>query len=162
LASARDTFPYFLIFIETYLMGDNPWYKNGLRFECLQCGSCCTGFSGTVRVNKQEIEILARRLGLPEVEFRKNYTRIVGGGATSLIEKKNMDCIFFDKKEGCMVYSDRPRQCRTWPFWRSNVYSPEGWKRGAARCPGMNRGKLYSRDHVKEMSEDDGSSGAVS
>ena len=143
-------------------MGDDLWYKDGLRFECLQCGSCCTGFSGTVRVSDEEIAKLAQRLGLPETEFRENYTRIVGGGIISLIEKKNTDCIFFDQKQGCTVYPDRPRQCRTWPFWRSNVYSPEGWKRGAARCPGMNRGRIYGIDLIAEMSEHDGSSGGVS
>ena len=85
----------------------------------------------------------------------------MGAGAVSLIEKKNKDCIFFDKEQGCTVYEDRPRQCRTWPFWRSNVYSPDSWKRGAKRCPGMNRGHLYSADLIKELSEDDGSSGSV-
>ena len=143
-------------------MGDDLWYKDGLRFECLQCGSCCTGFSGTVRVSDEEIAKLAQRLGLPETEFRENYTRIVGGGIISLIEKKNTDCIFFDQKKGCTVYPDRPRQCRTWPFWRSNVHSGERWKREAARCPGMNQGELHSSERIKQLSEDDGSSGIVS
>jgi Fe-S-cluster containining protein len=143
-------------------MGDDLWYKDGLRFECLRCGSCCTGFSGTVRVSDEEIAKLAQGLGLPETEFRENYTRIVGGGIISLIEKKNTDCIFFDQKKGCTVYPDRPRQCRSWPFWRSNVYSPEGWKRGAARCPGMNRGRIYGIDLIAEMSGHDGSSGTAS
>ena len=89
------------------------------------------------------------------------YPRIVGGGATSLIEKKNKDCIFFDKERGCTVYEDRPRQCRTWPFWRYNVYSPRHWKREAKRCPGMNRGHLYPADLIRKLSEDDGSSGSV-
>jgi Fe-S-cluster containining protein len=115
-----------------------------------------------VRVNNEEIAALAHRLGITDDEFRKHYTRIVGGRAVSLIEKKNKDCIFFDKEHGCTVYEDRPRQCRTWPFWRANVYSPGHWKREAKRCPGMNRGRLYPHDLIKEMSEDDGSSGALS
>lgn len=143
-------------------MTDDLWYKDGLRFECLRCGSCCTGFSGTVRINKEEIATLSLCLGLSETEFLRHYTRILGDGAISLIEKKNTDCIFFDKKEGCTIYLDRPRQCRTWPFWRSNLYSPEQWKRGGVRCPGINRGRLYDVDLIMEMSEDDGSSGAVS
>jgi len=144
------------------LMGDDLWYKGGLRFECLQCGGCCTGFSGTVRVSGEEIVTLAQRLDLPETEFRNNYTRLIRGRTISLIEKKNTDCIFFDEEQGCTVYVDRPRQCRTWPFWRSNVYSPERWKREAARCPGMNQGELYSSERIKQLGEDDGSSGIVS
>jgi Fe-S-cluster containining protein len=145
-----------------YVMGDELWYNEGLRFECQRCGSCCTGFSGTVRVSDEEIAVLAHRLGITEAEFRKQYTRIVGGGVVSLIEKKNTDCIFFEKERGCTVYEDRPRQCRTWPFWRYNVYSPGHWKREARRCPGMNRGRLYPPDLIKELSEDDGSSGSLS
>jgi Fe-S-cluster containining protein len=143
-------------------MGDDLWYKEGLRFECLRCGGCCSGFSGTVRVTDHEIRALALRLKLPEAEFRNSYTRSVGGGVISLIEKENRDCIFFDKEQGCTVYEDRPRQCRTWPFWRSNIYSPERWKRGTERCPGMNRGMLHGADLIKETSENDGSSGSVS
>jgi Fe-S-cluster containining protein len=142
-------------------MSDDLWYKDGLRFGCLRCGGCCSGFSGTVRVTDDEIRTLTRRLHLSEAEFRNNYTRNAGGGVISLVEKENKDCIFFDKEQGCTVYSDRPRQCRTWPFWRSNVYSPERWKRGAERCPGMNRGRLYRADLIKETSENDGSSGSL-
>jgi hypothetical protein len=142
-------------------MTDELWYREGLRFECLRCGGCCSGFSGTVRVTDEEIRALALRLHLSEAEFRNNYTRGVGGGAISLIEKENQDCIFFDKGEGCIVYSDRPRQCRAWPFWRSNIYSSDRWKRGGERCPGMNRGMLHSADLIKETSENDGSSGSI-
>jgi Fe-S-cluster containining protein len=143
-------------------MKDDLWYKDGLLFGCLRCGGCCSGFSGTVRVTDNEIRAIARRLYLPEAEFRSNYTRSVGGGVISLVEKENQDCIFFDKEQGCTVYEDRPRQCRTWPFWRSNIYSPGRWKRGGERCPGMNRGVLHSAAFIKETSENDGSSGSIS
>jgi uncharacterized protein len=143
-------------------MTDDLWYKDGLRFECLRCGGCCSGFSGTVRVTDEEIRALALRLNLPEAEFRNNYTRSVGREVISLIEKENQDCIFFKKEQGCTVYTDRPHQCRTWPFWRSNIYSPERWQRGAERCPGMDSGRLHSADRIKETSENDGSSGSIS
>ena len=34
----------------------------------------------------------------------------------------------------------RPTQCRTWPFWASNVKSPKAWKSAAKHCPGMQNG----------------------
>ena len=37
-------------------MRGDPWYREGLRFECIRCGGCCTGFPGTVRVTNEEIE----------------------------------------------------------------------------------------------------------
>ena len=144
------------------LMSDDLWYKDGLRFVCLRCGGCCSGFSGTVLVSAAEMTALAQRLGIPETDFRQRYTRVVGKENISLIEKKNKDCIFFDEEIGCTVYPDRPRQCRTWPFWRSNVYSPERWKRGAARCPGIDQGELHNSEYINQLSDNDGSSGVVS
>jgi len=139
------------------LKGD-PWYQNGLRFECTQCGGCCTGFPGTVRVTDEEIQALARRLGISESEFRKGYTRSVGAAELSLQEKPNLDCVFYDSDAGCQVYEDRPKQCRTWPFWRRVVRSEATWETEAATCPGMDMGPLHDADYIRRLSEDDGSS----
>jgi len=143
-------------------MGSEPWYKNGLRFQCTQCGNCCSGFSGTVRVTDEEIAALSQRLDLPEAEFRTIYTCRLRGGHIGLIEKPNKDCIFFDKVHGCTVYADRPRQCRTWPFWRSVVCSPNHWAKEAKNCPGMNKGRLYGSDLIKQMYQHDGTLDTVS
>ena len=138
-------------------MKGDPWYQDGLRFECTQCGGCCTGFPGTVRVTDDEIHGLARRLGISQAEFRKGYTRSVGAEELSLQEKPNLDCVFYDNDVGCQVYEDRPKQCRTWPFWRRVVRSAETWETEAATCPGMNMGRLHDVDSIRRMSEDDGS-----
>ena len=48
----------------------------------------------------------------------------------SLTEKPNGDCVFLQSsrgKRGCAIYSVRPLQCRTWPFWSSNIDTPEDW-----------------------------------
>ena len=51
-----------------------PWYKDGLQFECSQCGDCCTGAPGYVWVNKQEIAALAADIGEDDVAaFEKKY-----------------------------------------------------------------------------------------
>ena len=36
-----------------------PWYKEGLRFKCTECGKCCTGAPGYVWVNKEEVAEMA-------------------------------------------------------------------------------------------------------
>lgn len=137
-------------------MADTPWYWNGLRFACTQCGHCCGGDPGTIRVSEEEIATLAATLGLGDAEFRERYTRRLRNGDISLIEKHNRDCIFYDGKRGCTVYANRPRQCRTWPFWRSLVHSPENWAAEAKSCPGLNSGPLHSAEEVAEMIRDDG------
>jgi Fe-S-cluster containining protein len=45
-------------------------------------------------------------------------------------------------QRGCSIYSVRPYQCRTWPFWPENLTTPNHWQRSAARCPGMAAGGL--------------------
>jgi Fe-S-cluster containining protein len=129
-------------------MQQEPWFKNGLRFECTQCGNCCTGAPGYVWVNREEIEALARKLNLSVPQFERRYVRTVGI-RKSLIEYANGDCVFFDSHgRKCTVYDARPRQCRTWPFWKSNVESPHAWQQTCAVCPGSGKGKLYPVEHI--------------
>lgn len=132
------------------------WYEAGLRFECARCGNCCTGVSGTVLVGDDEIELLAQSTELANEAFRELYTRKLRAGAISLREKRDGGCVFFDRAHGCSVYSVRPRQCRTWPFWRGVIASPESWQSEASRCPGMNRGPLRAGDEIDAVAGDDG------
>ena len=105
-----------------------------------------------------EIERLAERMDLSDSAFRQRYTRRLRGGEISLIEKDNHDCIFYHREVGCTVYDERPRQCRTWPFWHSVVLSPETWGDTAVECPGVNTGEAYSRTAIEASAADDGTS----
>jgi len=127
-----------------------PWFaKEGLQFTCTQCGDCCTGAPGFVWVNGDEIKALAARLGLDEAEFERRYVRKVGL-RKSLIEHANGDCVFLHPQtRGCTVYEDRPRQCKTWPFWDSNIKSPEAWRETCEVCPGSGTGKLYTLEQIQ-------------
>ncbi len=130
---------------------DQSWYAEGLKFRCTQCGDCCSGAPGFVWVNKEEIVALARQVGMADdIEgFEQKYVRKVGM-RKSLIEYPDGDCIFLDSEtRRCLVYDSRPIQCRTWPFWNSNLKSPETWKEAASACPGCNRGKVYSFQEIE-------------
>ena len=124
-----------------------PWYKDGLAFTCTRCGKCCTGEPGFVWVTDDELLAIAEFLGEPVEEVRALHTRKSRGRRT-LREKANGDCVFFDRKEGCTIYPVRPPQCRTWPFWESNVETPEAWERTKAVCPGSGRGQLIPAEEV--------------
>ena len=139
----------------------DPWYRDGLRFACTECGNCCTGQSGAVRISDAEIEALAASLDLADAEFREIYTRTLRGGDVSLREKSTRECIFFDRDRGCTVYALRPRQCRTWPFWRGVVHSEERWNEEAQGCPGMNRGPLHDAAAIGETARTDGTGGRL-
>lgn len=123
------------------------WYQSGLQFTCTQCGHCCTGDPGFVWVDDDEIQKLAKFRGEPLREFGPLYTRSARGKVT-LREKANGDCIFFDSVRGCTVYPVRPKQCRTWPFWESNLSSPEEWERIEGQCPGSGHGELIPVEEI--------------
>jgi Fe-S-cluster containining protein len=134
------------------LMSAKPWYQSGLRFKCTQCGNCCTGAPGYVWVNKEEIQALAQNVGESDVSsFEDMYVRKVGI-RKSLREYPNGDCVFFDNESRtCTVYEARPRQCRSWPFWGSNLRTPEDWGRTGELCPGCGKGKLYQLEDIEQQ-----------
>ena len=93
--------------------------------------------------------------------FRKHYAYRLPDGAYSLSEKSNTDCVFFVRGQGCSIYEERPRQCRTWPFWRGNIASRRHWNAAAADCPGMNQGSHHAADEIEKTAARDGTSGIV-
>jgi Fe-S-cluster containining protein len=130
------------------------WYIAGLAFECTGCGSCCAGpGEGYVWTTTEEIAHIADMLGIPEREMRRKYVRKVGR-RFSLVERvDNKDCIFLvpDGEGGrkCKIYDVRPHQCRTWPFWPSNLGKPDDWAYAGLRCPGINRGAVHDLDEIE-------------
>ena len=140
----------------------DDWYAEGLQFECTQCGNCCTGAPGYVWLNDVESEAIAAHLGLSREAFHREYARTVHGRWT-LNERwnhgvKGYDCVFLRRDEAsgkamCSVYSVRPIQCRTWPFWPQNLRSSRSWHRAAQTCPGMNQGNLIPVEQVRILRE---------
>jgi len=127
----------------------------GLRFECTQCGKCCTGPTGFVLFTDTEAKAMAKDLGITTDEFYEKHTRetIVGRSLKETVTKHGYDCVFLARDENgkalCNVYNSRPEQCRTWPFWRSNLESLEAWEEEAEDCPGMNEGPLHTTKHIR-------------
>lgn len=103
-------------------------------------------------VNKEEIAALAAEIGMADVEeFERKYVRKIGI-RKSLVEFPNGDCVFFDgQSRKCTVYNARPRQCRTWPFWDSNLRTPEAWQATCEVCPGSGQGKLHQLGPIEEQ-----------
>jgi Fe-S-cluster containining protein len=133
-----------------------PWYKEGLRFQCTECGKCCTGAPGYIWVTDAEITAMAAFLNIPVDLFKRKYIRS-RDNRYSLIEKKalngDMDCIFLKDKK-CLVYKARPTQCRTFPWWKENLASEESWKAAGKNCEGINdAAPLVSYSQIVQISK---------
>jgi len=94
---------------------------------------------------------MASILKMPPAEFEDQFVRKVGV-RKSLTERPNGDCILLDvKTKKCTVYQYRPRQCRTWPFWDSNLKSPAAWAECCEACPGAGQGELVQLERIVEQ-----------
>lgn len=112
---------------------------------CESCGgNCCTGESGYIYLNQNEMAAIAEHLHLPIAEFKESYL-LKKGYKFSIKERKvgdSHDCIFFDREiKGCGIYPVRPTQCRTFPFW---PYFKTHKDELQAECPGIS----YKEDNV--------------
>lgn len=136
------------------------WYADGLPFACTRCGNCCSGAPGYVWVDAHEREQIANALGLAAEEFIRRHVRRVGRGF-SLLERPGGDCEFLvrsqDGTTGCQIHAVRPTQCRTWPFWRSNLTTPVAWRRVARGCPGIGRGSAHGAAEIEAAIKANGS-----
>jgi len=101
-------------------------------------------------VTAEELAAIAQHKRISIGEMRILHTRLVGE-RISLREFANGDCVFLDPRtRGCTVYPVRPAQCRTWPFWNSNLVSEEAWDRAHEKCPGMGQGDLVQLEIIQD------------
>jgi Fe-S-cluster containining protein len=127
------------------------WYREGLRFSCVpDCGNCCTG-SGIVEVGPAEVERLAAGLGMTVQAFGGRYLRRIGETLCLTDKGPHGDCVFYGPDRRCEVYDHRPNQCRSWPFWPSNLTSRRAWDESARRCPGMGQGTFHPASSIALM-----------
>lgn len=133
-------------------MPKKPWFAKGLKFECQGSGNCCIsrGQYGFVYLTKEDRKRLAKLLDLTTSSFIKKYCD-KNDGFFHLKEIQNRpECVFLVKNK-CKVYSARPTQCRTWPFWPETL-SPKSWKKEVVNfCPGANKGQVHSAHEIREQ-----------
>lgn len=115
---------------------EEPWYKEGLRFECTGCGQCCTGAPGYIWVNEREIQEIADFLKLDIQTFADRHLRMINGRFSLRENPHTYDCTFL-KENKCTVYGVRPTQCRTFPWWPTLLKSKEEWLEASKRCEGI-------------------------
>jgi len=107
-----------------------------LRFSCTRCGNCCTnhGEHTYLYVMDEDVQVMASHLGEDEDAFRAQHVAVEDG--FQHLVSSGERCTFLDSRGQCTVYSVRPVQCRTWPFWEENL-KPGSWEGPVQEvCPG--------------------------
>lgn len=136
-------------------MKREPFFSSGLNFSCTRCSACCRYDAGVVYLTHEDLEKLLKIMDMDRDSFIAVYCRWVedwkGRECLSLKEKANKDCILWDN--GCTVYTARPVQCRTFPFWENILSSKESWNMAADGCPGINSGRLYNEEEINGFLE---------
>ncbi|MEE8526140.1 MAG: YkgJ family cysteine cluster protein, partial [Thermoanaerobaculia bacterium] len=75
------------------------------------------------------------------------------------IEKSTSACIFWQEtgpRPGCQVYSARPEQCRTFPFWNRHLVDEQAWTEVEHECPGAGTGRLYAAAEIDRLARGEG------
>lgn len=131
------------------------FWDQGIRFECQGSGKCCTsrGSYGFVYLSLKDRQVFAKHFGLSTREFTRRYCAKTRGWFHLKEERK--ECIFLDGNR-CTAYAARPTQCRTWPFWPENM-NARAWNRDVVSfCPGVGKGRLYSKEEIQKLVKADG------
>lgn len=124
------------------------FFDNGIYFECIQCGACCTGAPGVIYVNESEIRSISDFLNMDMESFKQQHLYPFND-RFSIREHADGRCLFFD--EGCKIYPVRPTQCRTFPFWFQNLRSEKKWHAIKKECPGIGKGRHYGKKEILEI-----------
>ncbi|MBI5345676.1 MAG: YkgJ family cysteine cluster protein [Chlamydiae bacterium] len=129
----------------------DPWYKEGLKFECQKnCCNCCSKFPGYTWLTLKDELRIADFFKISLDEFRKRYCRFVKGRLSLKENYRNFDCVFI-KDNKCSIYAIRPIQCSAFPFWPNNLSSKEAFDSLEEYCPGCNKGKHHSFDEINKI-----------
>ena len=95
----------------------------GVRYVCQRCTACCK-WPGDVRIEEDEIAPISDFLGVGEMDFIAEFTRLRSNRqGLSLLEKENHECIMLDGNS-CRIHPVKPSQCGGFP----NKWNFPGWQ----------------------------------
>jgi Fe-S-cluster containining protein len=108
-------------------MKKNKRISKLLKLDCGQCNSCCRDIQ--VDVTDADVKRLVKHTGISadrlvrlyghnkdENDIEGDWIKLsYGKRAIVLNKKRNGDCMFLGKENGCIAYKARPMTCRIFP-----------------------------------------------
>lgn len=128
------------------------YYKTEqLRFECTGCGDCCRGNPNQyyIHLSSQEAGKIRDSLGISDAWFKRRYLVRLDAASFGIRMAAAGHCSFLSNKGKCRIYSVRPAQCRTYPWWPEVIETRAGWRYEAKRCEGINRGAVVPLSKIQ-------------
>lgn len=123
----------------------NSWVPEGntqnlapFHFACQRSGNCCRVGHGRVWIEEQRLPLYAKLMRATVQGFvARNIVQV--GARLSLQERADGRCVLLDGNNQCLVYEQRPEQCRTFPYWPELLADHAALERAARYCPGIQR-----------------------
>ena len=81
------------------------------EIDCKQCANCCR--VATTRVTDRDLEKLAKFLGMPRNELKRDYTTMSDDEGL-ILNRNEHGCVFLVANL-CSVYEGRPKTCQDFP-----------------------------------------------
>lgn len=125
--------------------------RQKLRFRCTGCGACCVGDPDQyyIAATRAEQDKIRAFLGLSLRWFRRRYIVKLDDGTEGIRMEKSGPCAFLDRDNRCRIYTVRPSQCRTYPFWPEVIATRSTWVAEAKCCEGIGRGRVIPLQHIE-------------
>ena len=95
----------------------DSFYKEGLRFECTRCSSCCRFTPGYVFLTFRDLKNLLKATGLPRAEFLGAYIREVNLNGIKRISslKRETMTVSSGRREDVSYTSTDPSNAAVFP-----------------------------------------------
>lgn len=115
-------------------------------FDCHRCGNCCRVGHGQVWFEESDLPAMADAFGIQQDAFVQRFVRRIGN-RLSLLENADGSCSLLNGDAHCSIYSQRPRQCRDFPYWPQLTANSAALELAAGYCQGIQR--YPSRETLK-------------
>ena len=129
------------------------WLEDGLRFECQpDCAACCINHDdySIVYLTSDDAVGLADFFNITLEEFLERHAALDDGEL--VLHMEDDDCVFLEGTR-CSVYTARPLQCRTFPFWPRFLKTKKAWQELKQFCPGIDTGTKHTLLQIRAVAE---------